>query len=153
MDRSLRERQFVERVALAMEGFGLPLIAGRLLGWLLICEPAEQSSGQLATELGASKGSISTNTRMLMQMDLVEKVAVPGARSTYFRVRSGAWEEIMEQQLRQLTTFRVLLDDGVQMLGEASAERRCRLEDTRDFYAFMERELPQMLQHWRDRNV
>ncbi|MDG1483192.1 MAG: MarR family transcriptional regulator [Myxococcota bacterium] len=126
-------------------------MAGRLLGLLLICNPAEQSSGQLSAQLGASKGSISTNTRLLIRISLVEKVAVPGSRSTHFRVRSGAWEMLMEEQMSLLSNFRSLLDDGLEMMSAASPQQRRRLEETRDFYAFYEQEFPLILRHWRAR--
>jgi len=149
VDRDQRERQFIEQVALKLEMAGLPLMAGRLLGLLLICNPAEQSSGQLIAQLGASKGSISTNTRLLMRMSLVEKVAIPGSRSAHFRVRPGAWERFMEEQMSHITTFRALLDDGLEMMNAASPQQRRRLKDTRDFYAFYEKEFPLILRHWR----
>lgn len=126
-------------------------MAGRLLGLLLICNPAEQSSGQLSAQLGASKGSISTNTRLLMRMSLVEKVAVPGSRSTHFRVKPGAWEMLMEQQMNHISTFRALLDDGLEIMSASSPQHRLRLEDTRDFYAFFEQEFPRVLRNWRKR--
>lgn len=151
MDQSQRERQFIEQVALALETSGLPLMAGRLLGLLLICKPPEQPSSALIEQLGASKGSISTNTRLLMRMSLVEKVAVPGSRSTHFRVRSGAWEMIMEEQMSHISTFRSLLDDGLEMMNAASPQQQRRLRDTRDFYAFCEQEFPLILEHWRGR--
>ena len=151
MEQSQRERQFIEQVALALEAAGLPLMAGRLLGLLLISNPPEQSSSQLINQLGASKGSISTNTRLLMRMALVEKVAVPDSRSTYFRVQPGAWEKLMEQQMEHISNFRALLDDGLQLVSASSPQQRHRLEDTRDFYAFFEQEFPRVLRHWRAR--
>ena len=151
MDQSQKERRFIEQVALAMEAAGLPLMAGRLLGLLLISNPPEQSSGKLINLLGASKGSISTNTRLLMRMSLVEKVAVPGSRSTHFRVQPGAWEMLMEQQMNHISTFRALLDDGLEIMSASSPQQRLRLEDTRDFYAFFEQEFPRVLRNWRDR--
>ena len=151
MDQGQRERQFIEQVALALEASGLPLMAGRLLGWLLICNPPEQSSSQLIDHLSASKGSISTNTRLLIRMSLVEKVAVPGSRIAHFRVRPDAWEMIMEQQMNHISTFRALLDDGLKLMSASSAQQRRRLEDTRDLYAFFEEEFPQLLSSWRTR--
>lgn len=151
MDQSQRERQFIEQVALALEASGLPLMAGRLLGWLLICNPPEQSSSQLIDHLSASKASISTNTRLLIRMSLVEKVAVPSSRIAHFRVRPDAWEMIMEQQMNHISNFRALLDDGLKLMSASSAQQRRRLEDTRDLYAFFELEFPQLLNSWRTR--
>ncbi len=66
-------------LALFFEEMGFPRMAGRILGWLLICDPPEQSAGQLAGVLQASKGSLSTMTRLLIQMGLVERVGLPGS--------------------------------------------------------------------------
>jgi DNA-binding transcriptional regulator GbsR (MarR family) len=144
-------RQFVEDVGLYMENSGLPRMAGRLLGWLLICDPPAQSSAQLVEALGASKGSISTNTRLLVQIDLIEKVAVPGEREFYFRVRPHAWDQTIESRLAALRAFCDLCTQGLEILEGEDAERRERLEDVRDFYAFLGQEFLLVLRHWQER--
>ena len=151
MEQAVRERQFIEQVGLFMENHGMPRMAGRLLGLLLICDPPEQSSAELAAVLTASKGSISTNTRLLLKGELIEKVAMPGQRGTWFRVRPHAWHQIMEHQLTGITSFRRLLDEGIGMMAGESAARIERLKEARDFYGFMETEFPLVLQHWRQR--
>jgi hypothetical protein len=153
VEQGPRELQFIEQVGMFLEREGMPRMAGRLLGYLLICDPPEQSSAQLATALSASKGSISTNTRLLIRTELVEKVAMPGKRGSWFRVKTNAWQQLMEHQLVALTTFRTLLDEGLAMLTGTSAGRRKRLENTRDFYVFMETEFPQVLEHWKQRQA
>ncbi|HYF62461.1 MAG TPA: MarR family transcriptional regulator, partial [Herpetosiphonaceae bacterium] len=80
------QMEFVERVALTYERSGLPRIAGRILGWLLICDPPAQTAGELAAALGASKGSISTMTRMLVSMGLIEHTSKRGDRRDYFHI-------------------------------------------------------------------
>ena len=51
------ELAFVEEFGRLLEEEGAPRIAGRILGWLLICEPPYQSFNDLVGVLGASKGS------------------------------------------------------------------------------------------------
>ena len=51
---SEEEKRFVEDIGLIMEEQGRPRIAGRILGWLLICEPPEQSFADLVAVLGVS---------------------------------------------------------------------------------------------------
>ncbi len=51
-------------------------MAGRMLGWLLICDPPHQSMNAIADVLQASKGSISTMTRLLIQLDLIERTGI-----------------------------------------------------------------------------
>lgn len=75
----------MEDVALHFEESGLPRIAGRILGLLLVCDPPHRSAQELADQLGASKASISTMTRLLLSGVILEKVGLPGERATYYR--------------------------------------------------------------------
>jgi DNA-binding transcriptional regulator GbsR (MarR family) len=147
--QSERERDFVDQIALALERSGLAPVAGRLLGRLLICEPAVQSSADLADYLGTSAGSVSTSTRMLMQIGLIERVRKRGSRAAWFRVREGAWAEIIHAEIGRIRRLRELADRGLEVLPpDCSPERRRRMQDFRDFNAFFEREFPILIQHW-----
>ena len=68
-------------------------MTGRVLLWLLVCEPAEQTAAQLAEALQASTGTISTGTRMLERMRLAERSHVRGERADRPRIRPGAWDD------------------------------------------------------------
>lgn len=70
--------EFVEQMGGYFESRSLTRLAGRLLGWLLVCDPERQSSEELATALAASSGGISTNARMLIQFGFIERLAVAG---------------------------------------------------------------------------
>jgi hypothetical protein len=59
---------WVERVATFFaEHYGLPPITGRILGWLMICDPPEQSPAEIAAAIGASRASLTTNIRLLIE--------------------------------------------------------------------------------------
>ncbi|MDQ6672603.1 MAG: hypothetical protein M3069_17995 [Chloroflexota bacterium] len=49
-------QRFIGEVGLYSERAGLPLLAGRMLGWLLIADPPVQPLATVALGLGASKG-------------------------------------------------------------------------------------------------
>ncbi|ALJ20877.1 GbsR/MarR family transcriptional regulator [Microbacterium sp. No. 7] len=49
---------------------GVPLIPGRVIGWLLISDPPEQSAADLSRVLDVSRSSISSATRPLMPSGL-----------------------------------------------------------------------------------
>ena len=86
--------RFVEEVGVMLElEAGTPRMVGRILGWLLICDPPEQSAGDLARALHASKGSISTATRVLLRLGFVVRWRLPGERFDRFRAQPEAWEE------------------------------------------------------------
>src|SRR6266511_629384 len=69
---------WIERVSMfCTEVYGVPPIAGRILGWLMICDPAEQSAGQIAEAIGASRASLVTNMRMLTGAKFVRRLTRP----------------------------------------------------------------------------
>ena len=49
---------YAEEWGLLFERWGLPRTAGRIWGWLHVCEPPQQTAAQLVDALGVSKGSI-----------------------------------------------------------------------------------------------
>lgn len=150
-ERTQRMHQFPERVGLFWEGSGGSRMAGRVLGWLLICDPPEQSLSQIATEVMASKASISAATRSLMVIGLIERVPVRGDRAAWFRMVEGGWGRVMEAKQSALTLFRELAEEGLAIVDGESPERRARLDELRDLYAFMEEEMPKIMADWRER--
>lgn len=139
---------YVERWGLAFEEDGLPRIAGRIWGWLLVSDPAMQTPQQLAESLDVSKGSVSTNTRLLEQAGLIERVAVPGSRRSHFRIRGDAYETLMERKLAAVVKWRRLGEEGLALL-EGTDVSPERLEALRRFYAFIEEEQRELMERWR----
>jgi DNA-binding transcriptional regulator GbsR (MarR family) len=142
------QQQFIEAVGLSFEQAGLPRMAGRILGWLLICDPPHQSPGELTEVLQASKGSISSMTRLLEQLGLIDRLSLPGERRDYFRIRNESWTALFRRRMELVSTFRQLADQGLALLSEQTPEQRRRLEEMRDMYAFFEYEVPRLLERW-----
>src|SRR5690349_958050 len=76
--------EFVERLAMALETDGFPTIAGRIFGLLLITD-GDLSLDRITDAVGASKASVSVNTRMLEDKGLIERACIPGDRRDYYR--------------------------------------------------------------------
>ncbi len=145
----MAEQMFVEQAGGVIEHLGLPRMAGRVLGWLLICDPPQQSPGELAAALQASKASISTTVRLLVQVGLVERAVTPGKRRDYFRIREDTWSRATEERMGLITSMRALAESGLALRADADEEATRRLREMRDFYAFYERELPALVERWR----
>jgi len=146
--RQLEEKHFVEEFGIVFEQSGLPRMAGRILGWLLLSDPPHQSIGELTEALAASKGSISTMTRLLIRIGLIERISLPGVRHDYFRIRPGALQHQLKQGIEQVTMFRKLAERGLELLEGKAPLTRQGLEEMRDMYAFFEREFPSLLERW-----
>ncbi|MBW4464607.1 MAG: MarR family transcriptional regulator [Pegethrix bostrychoides GSE-TBD4-15B] len=142
------QMQFVEEVGLMFELAGLPRMSGRIFGWLLLSSPQRQSHGQLAEVLQASKGSISTMTRLLIQIGLIERISIPGERRDYFQIRPNAWSQMTKQRMAQITAFKELAAKGLDLLKDSPPVQQQRLREMHDLHAFLEREMPLLDQRW-----
>ncbi|HJQ28692.1 MAG TPA: MarR family transcriptional regulator [Rubrobacter sp.] len=142
------KRKYVEEFGLLFGQFGLSRMLGRVLGVLMISDPPERSAEELAEELGASRGSISQTTRSLIQMSLVQRWSRPGERRDYFRIKPGAWHEIMRREMEALASFRKTAERGLELLDSDAPDARRSLEEMRDFYTYWEREMPAVLDRW-----
>ena len=65
---TLEETHFIEDIGLYFERLGLPRMAGKILGVLLISDPPAQSITEIGEKLNASKSSISTMSRLLLEV-------------------------------------------------------------------------------------
>lgn len=147
-ERQTEIRHFIEEVGICFEEMSLPRMAGRIIGWLFISDPPYQSSGELAEALMASKGSISTMTRLLIQFNLIERLSLPGIRHDYFRIRPYGWHHLAKQRGDQIKTMRQLCEHALELLKGKAQGNRAWLEEMRDMYAFFEREFPTLLERW-----
>ncbi|MFD0468824.1 GbsR/MarR family transcriptional regulator [Nonomuraea thailandensis] len=82
-------RAWVERVAMFVsEEWGLAPIAGRVLGWLMACDPPAQTAGDIAGAIGASRASLTTNMHLLTSVRLVRRFRRPGSATSTTRSRT-----------------------------------------------------------------
>jgi DNA-binding transcriptional regulator GbsR (MarR family) len=142
-------KEFVERLAVAHEADGLCRIAGRIFGLLLLCE-REMSLDEITSELGASKGSASVNTRLLEQRGIVERVSKPGDRRDYYRIMPNLFERTMEQRLARWQRFHEIVTHGLAEL-ELSPAVRNRLMDFEMQQENIRDVIETALEKWRSR--
>ena len=73
------------------EKFGFSRIAGQLEG-LLLFSRQPMSLDEMAERLEVSKGSVSTNIRLLERWKVARKVYHKGARKNFYEIRGNIWE-------------------------------------------------------------
>jgi DNA-binding transcriptional regulator GbsR (MarR family) len=146
--RKADKLEFVEQMGSLYEQFGAPPMAGRIVGWLMICEPELQTAAQLAEILRASKGSISTMTRYLLQMQTIERVKKPGERAAYFCFARRPMSEVMARRQAMFAQIEKLTERGLELLDGTSAERREPLQQLHDFHVFMRGQMADVVQRW-----
>lgn len=137
-----------ERLALALAEGGLQRMTARVLAALLFTEQETITAGEIAEALTISSGSVSTALKSLTSIGLIERVPAPGSRREHFRIREGAWATLMSNQNAVVTVMRDAAEQGIAATGPDSPAGR-RLAEMRDFYDYLWREMPALIERWR----
>jgi len=127
----LRTSEFVESLGLILQTEGFPRIAGRLLG-VFVLNGGPLSFQELCDTLQVSRGSVSTNTRLLESLGVLERVAVTGERQDYFRLADTPYERMAAgkvERARQASERLLKGRDALQDCDDATFDRMTELSD------------------------
>ena len=114
------------------EKFGFSRIAGQLEG-LLLFSNKPMSLDEMAERLEVSKGSVSTNIRLLERWKVVRKVYHRGARKNYYEIRGNIWEietEIMSTIARdEIERVKSLMSNSESSLEKIKGKSQEEIEE------------------------
>lgn len=106
---------FVDKFMEFGVGIGLPRSVARVLGYLIICEPRQQSAVAVQEALQLSTGSVSIAMSMLIDMQLVERVRLPGERKHYYQLRPDGFVASVQRRLETFGIARDIAEYGLQV--------------------------------------
>lgn len=149
--KSAESRQFIEQIALLLEGDGFPRIAGRLFG-LLLLTPDPLSLDDLADHLGVTKASISVNVRLIEQKGVVERIGMPGDRRDYYRIAEDVVERAMKQRVARITQFQAAIGTVLAATKTRRGSATERLEQMDEGFRFLLENTNRALAEWRERS-
>jgi DNA-binding transcriptional regulator GbsR (MarR family) len=144
---TIEETHFIEDIGLFFEQMGMPRMAGRILGVLLISDPAAQSINDIALRLNASKSSISIMARLLIESGLIERVASPLPRRDYYRFKPGGWILYMQQWFALMSGLHKITERGLALMDGKSDDLKERLMEAHDLFSYLEDRFPSLLQN------
>lgn len=125
---------FIERVGLSIESDGLPRIAGRMLGFMVL-HGGPMSFSELAERLQVSRASICTNARILSMLGVIERVSLPGDRQDYYRLAEAPYARLICGYLERKRQMLAIVREAQQALStDSEPERNRRLEEMAVFY-------------------
>ena len=142
-----RVRSFVEQMAMFLTDWGFPRMAARVLMVLMAADEGRLTAGELAERLAVSPAAISGAVRYLQQLQLIERVPVPGSRSDAYEVPRNAWYTAAIVKGGLYKRLADLSDAGAKAAGERGAGAE-RLGEMRDFFLFLDDEVGQLLDRW-----
>jgi hypothetical protein len=130
---------------------GFPPMAGRLMGYLMICDPPEQTIDQLSEALLASRSAITGAVKLLEAYGFAVRTRRAGERVDRVGPNLAALEpRNFDSGLftEQATLFR----EGLSLLAkDVDPDRRAALEEMLALVEFLGERLPQVLAEWHER--
>ena len=135
----------VEHMGLWFSSLGVPRAAGQMFGYLLACDPAEQSASDIAAGVGMSRASVSSAAKLLQSMNAVEERHRVGDRKTYYRLRAGWW---VHAATTKMTGFDRLADEARRIRAAGSVTRTDGLDELIAFSEFWSDEIPKLQERW-----
>jgi DNA-binding MarR family transcriptional regulator len=129
--------------------YGMAPMVGRLLGYLMVCWPPEQSISELAEALLASRSAIAGAVSALENLGLVRRSRAAGERMDRVcidRTSRRAWGFDVSEYREQGELAR----EGLEVLADAPVERRAVLLEFAAFADFLVERLPLLEQEWNE---
>jgi DNA-binding MarR family transcriptional regulator len=132
--------------------YAFPPMVGRLIGYLVVCDPPEQSIGELAEALLASRSAITNAVKSLETMRLIRRTRVAGERMDRVRLDPSS-PQAMGLDTSEYEEMRDLVLEGLEVVGDAPAERRAGLVEWLEFTDFLIEQINRMSQEWSERRA
>ena len=126
-------QEFIENMGLVFQADGLPRIAGRILGFLTLQTEAH-SLQELADALEVSRGSVSTNTRLLEQFGMVERIAKSGDRQGFYRLAPEAFPSVLRGAILRMTKAHQIILKAADRIPKKAAGAHRNLAEMARFY-------------------
>ncbi len=139
--------RFVEEFGSYFAGFGLSRATGLIWAYLLISDPPEQSTSSLMEALHVSKASVSTGGRQLASMGAIRRTHKRGEREWQYSADPAIFSTLLKAKVREYTNMRLLLERGIEAVGDDPARRR-NIEEMRDIFAFYEERVPALVDEY-----
>jgi DNA-binding MarR family transcriptional regulator len=128
--------------------YGMAPVVGRLLGYLAVCEPREQSIGELADALLASRSAIAGAVSTLENLGLIRRSRAAGERMDRVYIDLSS-PRAMGFDLTEYQEQGELAREGLRLLSDAPPERRAVLLEWASFADFLVDRLPVLEKEWK----
>ena len=126
---------------------GMQRTSARTFAALLASESGRLTAKEIGEVLQLSPAAVSGAVRYLEHARLARRRREPGQRSDHFELGDDFWYEAMASNEALYDELGVAMSQGIAALGPSEA--RDRLEETRDFFEYVRKEMPALIDRWR----
>ena len=127
--------------------YGFPPMVGRMLGYLGVCDPPEQSIAELADALLASRSAVAGAVKVLEATGAVRRSRAAGERVDRVRIDLSS-PQSMGMDISEYEELRGLAQEGLEVVRDAPLERQAVMLEVAAFADFLIERIPLMQQDW-----
>jgi predicted transcriptional regulator len=124
----------------------------RVFAATLASQQGSLTAGELTEVLQISPAAVSGAVRYLAQVGLLHRERRPGERRDHFFIGNDFWYEVVGEKDQLYRALSDALDEGLAAVGPDTLAGR-RIAETRDFFNYLSKELPLLVERWRRRRV
>jgi hypothetical protein len=132
--------------------YAFPPMVGRLLGYLSVCDPPEQTIGELAEALLASRSAITGAVNALETLHAINRSRSAGERMDRVRIDLSS-PESMGMDITEYEELGALAREGLHVLRDAPTERRAILLELSAFSEFLIEQMVRFKTEWHARRA
>lgn len=137
---------FIERAASELAAQGFPRMPARVLMALTATDDGKATAEELASRLQASPAAISGAVKYLGVVGFVRNTTIPGTRKHVYSIGDTPWYATSFTRADVYTRIENALRAPIQGIPPSGAT--ARIEEVADFFDFMKRRLPGLLDEW-----
>lgn len=129
------------------EKYGFAPVTGRVIGYLSVCQPIEQSINDIAEALLSSRSAVNGAIQTLENMKLIQRSRPAGTRADLIALNPLDWKSAGFDPSEYAQTA-ALAREGLELLKNTTPERREPLEKMATLGDFLAERLPQLYDEW-----
>ncbi len=127
--------------------YAFPPMAGRLLGYLFVCDPAQPTIDELSEALLASRSAITGAVKLLEGYQIAGRTRVAGERMDRVSLNPTSQQpQNFDSAIH--VEHAALFREGLALLLDAPTERRAPLEEMVALAEFLSDRLPRLRDEW-----
>lgn len=145
---SAHKQRQIERIGVVFEKSGVPPVAARVIGHLMMAEPPYLSFDELVEATQASKSSVSNSVKFLQTEGLIDYITFAGDRKRYFQLYADTWLEIQKDRVKSLASLRSIIQETVAIRSSQYPEFNHTLKEVVDLYGELEHKILKVIEEW-----
>ena len=128
--------------------YAFPPMAGRLLGYLFVCDPPEQTIDELSDALLASRSAVTGAVKLLEGAGIARRTRIAGERVDRVSLDPES-QQPQNFDAALHVEHAALFREGLDLLADSPPERRAPLAEMVALAEFLSQRLPELQAEWR----